>query len=121
MRLRFPVTLGAGGRWPDTPAGDVGRNLPPFNWVKVDNRGSSNPVDVGLNAGPNAGDKIDTLLTVGGGKVRVFNVAGPHPPGSDHPDAGEGWPQQLHLVSSSGTTVLIEIADHPIVDMVFAT
>ena len=119
MRQRYAVTLAAGGRWPDASAGG-GVNLPRFNWVKVDNKGS-NAADVALNANPAAGDKIDTLLTVGAGKVRVFNVGGPHPPGSDHPDAGDSWPQELHIVSTSGTTLLIEIADHPIVDLVSAT
>ena len=119
MRQRYAVTLAAGGRWPDASAGG-GVNLPPFNWVKIDNKGS-NAVDVGLNANPTAGDKIDTLLTVKAAAVRVFNVGGPVPPGSDHPDAGDSWPQELHLVSASGTTLLVEISDHPIIDMVFST
>lgn len=117
MRKRYPVTLVAGGRWPDV--GD-GISFPRFNWCLIDNKGT-NAVDVSLNANPAAGDKIDTLFTVAGGKVRVKNVAGPHAPGSDTPDAGEGWPNQLFLVSASGTTVLVEVADHPIVDMEFAT
>lgn len=114
MRKRYAVTLAAGGRWPD-----IEDNVPrvPFNWVKIDNQGGSNPVDFGLNAQP-TGDKLGT---VNKGICRVFNVAGPHPPGSDSPDAGEGWPTSIHLVSASGTTVLIEIADHPIVDMSFTT
>ena len=117
MRRRYAVTLAAGGRWPDV--GDS-LSMPRFNWVKIDNKGSAS-VDVSLNANPTAGDKIDTLFTVGNGKVRTLNVAGPHPPGSDHPDAGEGWPDIVHLVSASGTTVVVELADHPIVDMEFAT
>lgn len=117
MRKRYFVTLAAGGRWPD-----IEDNVPrvPFNWLLVDNRGS-NSVDVTLNPGSAAGDKSDTLCTVGNGKVRVKNLAGPHPPGSDHPDAGEGWPHEVHLVSASGTTVVVEIADHPIVDIESAT
>jgi len=115
VRRRYPVTLAAGGRWPDV--GDA-IGLPRFNWVLVDNKGS-NPVDVGLNP-PSPGDKTDVLFTVQGGRCRVKNVAGPHPPGSDTPDAGEGWPNQLFLVSSQGTTVEIEVADHPIVDMALA-
>lgn len=117
MRERYPIVLAAGGRWPDAQSG---ANLPKFNWILIDNKGS-NAVDVALSANPTAGDKVDVLFTVGAGKTRVKNVAGPHPPGSDTPDAGEGWPDQLHLVSASGTTVVIEIADHPIVDMTFAT
>lgn len=114
MRKRFAILLAANGRWPDAQTGGIGF---PFNWVKVDNRGS-NAVDVGLNAGPTAGDKIDTLLTVGTGKVRVFNVAGPkNADGSNTED----WPDQVYLVSASGTTLLLEVADHPIVDMDFAT
>jgi len=117
VRERYPITLSAGGRWPGAQGGV---NLPPFNWVLIDNRGS-NAVDVALSANPAAGDKIDTLFTVGAGKVRVKNLAGPNPPRSDTPDAGEAWPRQLHLVSASGTTVVIEIADHPIVDQVYGT
>lgn len=115
MRKRFAVTLAAGGRWPDAQVGGVGF---PFNWVKVDNTGGSNPVSVGLNAGVQAGDVIDSLWTVNKGHVRVFNVAGPKQPDGTNM---EDWPNQLYLVSGSGTTVVIEVADHPIVDMVFAT
>lgn len=115
MRQRFPVTLGANGRWPDTSSGV---NLPRFNWLKIDNRGSAS-VDVALSANPAAGDKIDTLFTVSNGKVRVMNVAGPTDGGAEDPS--NAWPKQLHLVSTSGTTVVIEIADHPIVDLVLAT
>jgi len=114
VRKRFAVTLAAGGRWPDGQTGGIGFC---FNWVKVDNKGS-NAVDLGLNAGPTAADKIDTYLTVGGGKSRVFNVAGPK--NSDGTNT-EDWPDQVYLVSASGTTLLLEVADHPIVDMVYAT
>lgn len=117
MRQRFAFTLSAGGRWPEA---DSGRNLPPFNWVKIDNRGS-NAVDVALSGNPAAADKVDTIMTVGSGKVRVFNVAGPAPPRADAPDGGEAWPQELHLVSAAGTSLVVEIADHPIVDLVLAT
>lgn len=111
MRKRIPITLAAGGRWPDA-GGGLGF---PFNWVKIDNRGS-NGVDFSLSANPAAGDKTDTVLTVGSGKCRVFNVAGPK--GGDEE---EDWPDELHLVSASGTSLELEIADHPIVDMTFAT
>lgn len=114
MRKRFAITLAANGRWPDAQTGGIGF---PFNWVKVDNRGSAS-VDVGLNANPGAGDKIDTLLTVGNGKVRTFNVAGPKQPDGTNM---EDWPNQVYLVSASGTTLLLEVSDHPIVDMDFAT
>lgn len=110
MRKRFSIKLAASGRWPDNLTGGINR---PFNWVKVDNRGA-NGVDVGLNANPTAGDLIDTLMTVSNGKVRVFNVGGPFNGGKDTSDA---WPDQLYLVSASGTTVILEVADHPIVDV----
>lgn len=114
MRKRFPILLGANGRWPDAGTGGIGF---PFNWVKIDNRGAAS-VDVGLNANPTAGDKIDNYMTVGNGKVRVFNVAGPkNADGSNNED----WPDQLYLVSASGTTLMLEVSDHPIVDMDFAT
>lgn len=112
MRKRVAVVLAAGGRWPDT-GGSFGV---PFNWIKVDNKGS-NAVDVALSNNPAAGDKIDTLFTVGAGKVRVLNVAGPRHIEGDQDD----WPDLINLVSASGTTLVLEIADHPIVDMVFAT
>lgn len=111
MRKRVPITLAAGGRW---PAADGGLGVC-FNWVKLDNRGS-NAVDFALSATPTAGDKTDTLLTVGAGKVRIFNVAGPK--GGDEQ---EDWPDALFLTSTSGTSLVLEVADHPIVDMVFAT
>ena len=114
MRKRFAFTLAANGRWPDAQTGGIGF---PFNWVKIDNRGAAS-VDVGLNGNPAAGDKIDTYMTVGNGKVRVFNVAGPrNADGSNTED----WPDQVYLVSASGTTVVLEVADHPIVDLVLTS
>lgn len=113
MRKRFAITLAANGRWPDGQTGGIGFL---FNWVKVDNRGSAS-VDVALSAKPSAGDQIDTLLTVGNGKVRVFNIAAPRV--KDEPC--DDWPDQIYLVSASGTTLILEVADHPIVDMDFAT
>jgi hypothetical protein len=115
VRKRFAITLAAGGRWPDGQTGGIGFA---FNWVKVDNTGGSNPVSVGLNAGVQAGDVIDSLMTVSKAHVRVFNVAGPkNADGSNTED----WPNQVYLVSALGTTVILEVADHPIVDMVYAT
>ena len=110
MRKRTAMTLAAGGRWPDAGGGFGVR----FNWIKVDNRGS-NAVDVALSATPASADKIDTLCTVGAGKVRVFNVAGPKEQGD------EDWPDAVYLVSSAGTTVVLEVSDCPIVDMTYAT
>lgn len=114
MRKRFSILLPANGRWPDAQTGGIGF---PFNWVLVDNKGSAS-VDVGLNANPAAGDKIDVLFTVGNGKVRVKNLAGPKQPDGT---SMEDWPNQVYLVSASGTTLVLEVADHPIVDMDFAT
>lgn len=116
MRKRFAITLAANGRWPDATVSGPGFR---FNWVKIDNRGAAS-VDVGFNAGPTAGDKIDTLMTVGNGKVRVFNISGPlrKPDGTQ---SEEEWVDQIYLVSAAGTTLILEVADHPIVDMVYAT
>jgi hypothetical protein len=115
MRQRYPVVLAANGRWPDA---SQGINLKPFNWLLIDNKGA-NPVDVALSGNPAAGDKIDTLFTVSGGKVRVKNLGGPTNGGQDDPS--NAWPQELHLVSTLGTTVVVELADHPIVDLTFPT
>lgn len=114
MRQRFALVLAAGGRW---PGADGGHNLPQFNWAKVDNKGTGS-VDVSLNANPTAGDKVDTMLTVPAGVCRVFNVGGPKTGGSEDPSGSGSWPQELFLVSAAGTTVYLEIADHPIVDLV---
>lgn len=113
MRKRLPITLAAGGRWPDS-GGGFGV---PFNWLKIDNRGSG-AVDGALSANPQAGDKVDTLFTVAAGKVRVLNLAGPRGSGDD---TEEEWPSELRLVSTAGTNLVVEIADCPIVDMVFTT
>lgn len=110
MRKRQAITLAANGRWPDA-GGGFGV---PFNWILVDNRGS-NAVDVALSATPAAGDKTDTMFTVGAGKVRVKNVAGPREKGD------EDWPDAVYLVSSAGTNLVLEVSDCPIVDMSFAT
>jgi hypothetical protein len=111
MRQRFfwkPAAAGA--RWPE----DVtGQNLPPFNWVKIDNRGA-NPVLVGLNAQP-ANDQMDFYAQVSGGKWRCFNVAGPK---KDEADGGDSFLEEVHLLAiTGGTTVMIEISDTPLVDM----
>lgn len=117
MRQRYPVVLAAGGRWPTAAEGGTIRR---FCWLKVDNKGS-NAVSVSLNANFNPGDKADELAEVGAGKCRILNVAGPHPPGSNHPDADDAWPDQVYLASVSGTTVVVEVDQFPIVDMTFAT
>lgn len=109
MRKRWPIVLAAGGRWPDADD-NVGE---PFNWVKIDNRGA-NDVDVSLGSNPIAGNLEQTLLTVSSGKVRVFNVAGPK---QQDGTRGGDWPDEIFLVSASGTTLMLEVADHPIVDL----
>ena len=124
MRQRFAVTLAANGRWPDA---DQGRNLPPFNWVRIDNRGA-NPVVVGpkpVGQGLTS-DDLDYSYKVSGGKVRVFNV-GPPRPNLDldpvHPDPVMGastdsyW-HEIHAFSLAGTNVEIDIADYPLVDLI---
>lgn len=112
MRKRRAVVLAAAGRWPDA-SGGFGHA---FNWIKIDNRGS-NAVEWGLAANMASGDLSSVLGSVGAGKCRVFNVAGPLT--EDGP--AEDWPLEVFLVSSAGTTVVLEIADHPIVDMTFTT
>jgi hypothetical protein len=114
VRKRVAITLAAGGRWPDA-GGGLGVC---FNWLKIDNRGS-NAVDVALSATPTAGDKIDTLFTVGAGKVRCLNVAGPQR--AQNAGDPDDWPDAVYLVSASGTTLVLELADHPIVDQVLST
>jgi hypothetical protein len=114
MRKRFAIVLAAAGRWPDAQTGGIGF---PFNWVKVDNKGSG-ALDLALSATPAAGDKVDTYATIAAGKSRVFNVAGPRNPDGT---LSEDWPDQVYLVSTNGTTLLLEVADHPIVDMTYTT
>ncbi|OLE23436.1 MAG: hypothetical protein AUG49_15995 [Catenulispora sp. 13_1_20CM_3_70_7] len=108
MRKRRAIVLAAGGRWPDATGG-FGMA---FNWIKIDNRGTAS-VDFSLAANPAAGDLSSTLLTVPAGECRVFNLAGPFAAAGP----GEDWPYEFYLVSATGTTVEVEIADHPIVDM----
>jgi hypothetical protein len=114
VRKRKTLVLAAGGRWPDANGGFGMR----FNWCKLDNRGGTNSVEFGLAANMTAGDASSGVIgSVSKGVCRVFNLAGPLT--ADGP--GEDWPQEIYLVSASGTTVVLEIADHPIVDMSFAT
>jgi hypothetical protein len=110
VRKRQPITLAAGGRWPDAGGGFGVR----FNWVKIDNKGS-NVVGFALSPMPVAGDKIDELGEVAAGKCRVFNVAGPKEQGD------EDWPDAIYLVSASGTNLVLEVSDCPIVDMTYST
>lgn len=117
MRKRyFWKPTGAGQRWPDPAASGGQGGLVPFNWLKIDNRGA-NPVRVSLSPQA-ADDDMDYIASVKNGEVRTMNLAGPH----DVAEKGDGWPHEISLISvTGGTTVLIEIADHPIVDTEFAT
>lgn len=124
MRQRFRVTLAANGKWPDA---DSGRNLPPFNWIRVDNRGA-NPVVVapGPVGATNVADQLDYDYLVSGGKVRVFNVGPPRhnqDPDPVHPDPEMGastdsWWHEIHLFSALGTTLEVDVADYALVDLI---
>ncbi|HEX6476679.1 MAG TPA: hypothetical protein VF005_05345, partial [Acidimicrobiales bacterium] len=81
----------------------------------------SNSVDFGLSSKPASGDHIDTYGTVSAGKCRVFNVSGPLKGAPDPENSGENEINQVYLVSTAGTDVVLEVADHPIVDMTFPT
>jgi hypothetical protein len=115
VRQRFTWLASAGSaRWPEDSQVEGGVSLRPFNWVKIDNRGA-NDVLVGLN-NPSLSDR-DYLLKVKSGKTRVFNVEGP----IRHGDDVEALPHKLNLlvVAAGVTTVLIEVDDSPIVDMIW--
>lgn len=115
MRKRFQVVLLANGQWPDAQTGGIGFQ---FNWVKVDNRGTGK-VDLGLSPLQVQADLVAGLMTVSGGKVRVFNLGGAKRPDGTWPD---DVPDQVYLkADNSGTTVVLEVADEPIVDLVSAT
>jgi hypothetical protein len=111
MRLRFVFAPTAAGQaWPGP--GDQQITVP-FNWVKIDNRGAGG-VAVGFNnALVNQAGLSDYYLTVSAGKVRVFNVGGPK-----NGEDSDNWPNKLVVKAVAATTVLIEIADHPIVDLI---
>ena len=111
MRKRFVIPLTASSKWPDAQTGSIGET---FNWVKVDNKGATD-VDVALGPPGVQGDLVSNYLTVKSGKVRVFNLGSP----MEEPDE---WADQIWLVCGSGgaTTVLLEVSDCPIVDMVLA-
>jgi len=113
MRKSWRVVLAAGGTWPD--AGTPGPNCP-FNWVLVDNQGGSNSVAVGweLPAG-----SATPYKTVKPNSVRVFNCGAPRPHAADDPHPS--WPEKLYLSSASGTTVVVEVADYPLVDLISVT
>jgi hypothetical protein len=115
VRKRFIAVLTANTGWPDSTAnGGPGFR---FNWIKLDNVGGS-PADFALAPLNVFGDNQRHFLTVSQGKVRVFNVAGPpNPDGS----CTEDWPDAFFLFSQGGTTVMIEVADHPIVDITLPT
>lgn len=117
MRKRFPITLVAGGKWPDAATGGIGFY---FNWVKVDNKGA-NAVDLSLAPAQAQGDLVNNYASISAGKVRVFNLASARrgTPDDEDIDKGEDWPDQVYLVCAiaGGTTVLLEVADHPLVDL----
>lgn len=111
MRKRFFWNpSGALQNWPSL--GERGK-IEPFNWVKIENRGA-NPVRFALSP-LTADDAMQYYASIPNGKVRIFNVAGPH---DDPSREGEGWPRELHLLSvTGGTTVMIEISDTDIADI----
>jgi hypothetical protein len=116
VRKRFPIVLAANAKWPDAAAGGIGFY---FNWVKVDNKGAG-PVDISLAPAMTQGDLVNNYATITAGKVRVFNLAGPRrgTPDDQDVDKGEDWADQVYLVvGATGTTVLLEVADHPLVDL----
>jgi len=110
VRLKFIFApTGAGQTWP----GPADQPIPgPFNWVRIDNRGAG---DVALGFTPTFGQSslTDYDRKVSAGKVRVFNVAGP-----ENGEDSDAWPNKLFVRAVAATTVLIEIADHPIVDLI---
>ncbi len=108
MRLRWYFNPTAAGQvWP----GPADQAIPAaFNWVKIDNRGAG-AVAVGFTSTvQDVG--TDEYLRVPAGGVRVFNVAGPK-----NGDDSDAWPGRLFLRAVAATTVLVELADHPIVDL----
>lgn len=113
MRQRFTwLASAANARWPEDVQVEGGVSLRPFNWVKIDNRGA-NDVVVGFG-NPSVSDR-DYVVKVKAGKCRVFNVEGPVG-GNDI----EALPHELNLQVLVGvTTVLIEVDDSPIVDMLW--
>lgn len=113
MRKRWAFALGAGQRWPDIAqeTGGIGA-MGAFNWVRIENRDTANPVLV--LKGQDAGDYD---REVGAGKVRVFNVAGP----MHRPELEDVWWTSLYVTSAAGASaVVVEISDHPIVDLTWA-
>jgi hypothetical protein len=108
MRSRFFWAPTAAARWPDDVAGN---NMPAFNWIKIDNRGAAD-VEVGLS-NPST-SHVDYIAKVKAGKARILNIAGP-----DRSDTDDQWSQELHLNAEGATSVMIEISDHPIVDMLW--
>lgn len=110
MRLRFSFAPTAAGQtWP----GPADQPIPgPFNWVRIDNKGAGDVV-VGWASTVAQGTLTDYDRKVSAGKTRVFNVAGPKNGQDD-----DAWPQRLFVRAVAATTVQIELADHPIVDLI---
>jgi hypothetical protein len=121
VRQVYAVALAAGAHWPEAASGV---NLPRFNWLKIDNRGTG---DVYVSLRPL--DQVDTppaatdyVAKVSAGKMRVLNLAGPSEraaDGSEHARPGEIWPQELHVFAAAATTIEITVSDTPIVDTVW--
>lgn len=110
MRLRFTFAPTAAGQaWP----GPQDQPIPaPFNWVRIDNKGAGNVV-VGWSNTVAQGTLTDYDRLISAGKVRVFNVGGPK-----NGEDSDAWPNRLVVKAVAATTVQIEIADHPIVDLI---
>lgn len=114
MRQYTGFLLPSGAVWPQSVAGQAGGgsggggiNFVRFNWVRIHNRGASDVIVDTAAIPQNLSNLYREIVYAG--QRRVFNFGG------DKDD----WPQELHILNIGAvtTTIFVEIADSPIVDI----
>lgn len=120
MRQFRAFNIPAGGRWPEGAggAGGGGWELPPFNWIRIHHRSPTNTAGlvVSIDGSPISSETLDLAWDIWlPGESRVRNISGP----DRHL---ERWPDALYLLNLDPVNRalgVIEVADHPIVDIGF--
>lgn len=120
MRQQFGVRIPVGQSW---PASDGGRNLPPFSWLRIHNRGTADVVYSTTGIAVNDASLYEEYVFAGQRRLRNFSrdrtidLAGA--PSLSPTSPGAELPHELHILNV-GTAVAIlwiELDDAPIVDM----
>lgn len=114
MRKFFPISIPAGGTWPDGAQGDApGRGLKKFNWMRWHHRSPANTAGVAIAfTAPVQNDPRSYFDLAQPGERRVRNLYSKDDP--------EIWPDRVYLLNLDAVNAAVlqlEVSDEPIVDL----